>query len=282
MCTYRQTYTYDTGTDALFLPSRCGGLSLLHHVVLAAFGGLPSKRRRTGAGSHPYNGMYGMQVYGALPPEARRQQAALFNGPPNQHSGDSSGSSGSSGSSCSDNGSGISGDRSSSSGSSASSAAMGRRSHSAPAQRQHRTGPDEPTEYGYHGSWVTSSTRVRQSSQSGSELSGSDSFGSGSTSGSGSAAFHHHQVLCASDAIGMGLNLNIRRVVFTSLHKYDGTAVRPLQPSEIRQIAGRAGRFASSHPTGYVTTLRPGDLPALHRALALRSETITRACLLPR
>ncbi|GIM09319.1 hypothetical protein Vretimale_13239 [Volvox reticuliferus] len=281
MCTYRQTYTYDTGTDALFLPSRCGGLSLLHHVVLAAFGGLPSKRRRTGAGSHPYNGMYGMQVYGALPPEARRQQAALFNGPPNQHSGDSSGSSGSSGSSCSDNGSGISGDRSSSSGSSASSAAMGRRSHSAPAQRQHRTGPDEPTEYGYHGSWVTSSTRVRQSSQSGSELSGSDSFGSGSTSGSGSAAFHHHQVLCASDAIGMGLNLNIRRVVFTSLHKYDGTAVRPLQPSEIRQIAGRAGRFASSHPTGYVTTLRPGDLPALHRALALRSETITRACLLP-
>ncbi|EFJ52880.1 hypothetical protein VOLCADRAFT_41250, partial [Volvox carteri f. nagariensis] len=88
-------------------------------------------------------------------------------------------------------------------------------------------------------------------------------------------------VLCASDAIGMGLNLNIRRVVFTSLTKYDGTAVRPLQPAEVRQIAGRAGRFSSSHPAGYVTTLRSEDLGALHRALAQPPEHITHACLLP-
>ena len=55
------------------------------------------------------------------------------------------------------------------------------------------------------------------------------------------------RVLVASDAIGMGLNLNIRRVVFSSLDKFDGEAVRPLTPS-VRQIAGRAGRPAAAPP----------------------------------
>ncbi|QQP91200.1 RNA helicase [Skermanella sp. TT6] len=50
-------------------------------------------------------------------------------------------------------------------------------------------------------------------------------------------------VVVATDAIGMGLNLPVRRVLFTALEKFDGTAVRPLSPVEIRQIAGRAGRF---------------------------------------
>lgn len=49
--------------------------------------------------------------------------------------------------------------------------------------------------------------------------------------------------LVATDAIGMGLNLPIRRVIFTQDEKYDGTEVRPLLPGEVRQIAGRAGRF---------------------------------------
>jgi ATP-dependent RNA helicase SUPV3L1/SUV3 len=47
------------------------------------------------------------------------------------------------------------------------------------------------------------------------------------------------EVLVASDAIGMGLNLNIQRVVFASLAKYDGEQVRPLEPTEVKQIAGR-------------------------------------------
>lgn len=38
-----------------------------------------------------------------------------------------------------------------------------------------------------------------------------------------------HNVLVASDAIGMGLNLNIRRVVFTNVEKYDGERVSPLK-----------------------------------------------------
>jgi ATP-dependent RNA helicase SUPV3L1/SUV3 len=50
-------------------------------------------------------------------------------------------------------------------------------------------------------------------------------------------------VVVATDAIGMGLNLPVRRVLFTALEKFDGTAVRPLSPVEIRQIAGRAGRY---------------------------------------
>ncbi|GLI70255.1 hypothetical protein VaNZ11_015102, partial [Volvox africanus] len=227
-------------------------------------------------------------VYGALPPEARRQQAALFNRPPTQSA------TGNSGSDCStytsDSGSSSSSSCSSSSssdgGNSTASAAMGPRPRSLPARQQRRNGPYEPTEYGEHGAWVTSSSSAgeREPSRSRSGSPGSEMHrsgcGSGCGSGSSSPSVNSH-VLCASDAIGMGLNLNIRRVIFTSLHKYDGTAVRPLQPSEIRQIAGRAGRFASSHPAGYVTTLRARDLPALHRALALPPEPITRACLLP-
>ena len=50
-------------------------------------------------------------------------------------------------------------------------------------------------------------------------------------------------VVVATDAIGMGLNLPIKRIVFLEMEKYDGTDDRQLFPSEIRQIAGRAGRF---------------------------------------
>lgn len=51
-------------------------------------------------------------------------------------------------------------------------------------------------------------------------------------------------VVVATDAIGMGLNLGpIRRVLFTTLEKFDGKQTRPLSGSEIRQIGGRAGRY---------------------------------------
>ena len=51
------------------------------------------------------------------------------------------------------------------------------------------------------------------------------------------------RVLVATDAIGMGLNLPIRRVIFTRDRKFDGLHNRALRPEEIRQIGGRAGRF---------------------------------------
>ncbi|MEK6542735.1 MAG: helicase-related protein [Pseudomonadota bacterium] len=48
--------------------------------------------------------------------------------------------------------------------------------------------------------------------------------------------------LVATDAIGMGLNLDIDHVVFAGLHKFDGIESRRLTPPEMAQIAGRAGR----------------------------------------
>ena len=46
----------------------------------------------------------------------------------------------------------------------------------------------------------------------------------------------------ATDAIGMGLNLPIRRIVFLENEKFDGTRRRRLTSQEVKQIAGRAGR----------------------------------------
>ena len=50
-------------------------------------------------------------------------------------------------------------------------------------------------------------------------------------------------VVVATDAIGMGMNLPIRRIVFVEQQKYDGHDMRTLRPDEVQQIAGRAGRF---------------------------------------
>lgn len=50
------------------------------------------------------------------------------------------------------------------------------------------------------------------------------------------------KVVVATDAIGMGLNLPVDRVVFLETEKFDGTDMRKLRPEEIQQIAGRAGR----------------------------------------
>ncbi len=61
-------------------------------------------------------------------------------------------------------------------------------------------------------------------------------------------------VLVATDAIGLGLNLPIRRLVFSAVEKYDGIARRPLRPPELRQIAGRAGRYGL-HEHGQVSAL---------------------------
>ena len=55
----------------------------------------------------------------------------------------------------------------------------------------------------------------------------------------------------STDAIGMGLNLPIRRVIFLEAEKFDGIERRPLRPEEVQQIAGRAGRFGM-YDKGYV------------------------------
>lgn len=49
-------------------------------------------------------------------------------------------------------------------------------------------------------------------------------------------------VVVATDAIGMGVNLPIQRIVFLENFKYDGSNIREIKPAEVAQIAGRAGR----------------------------------------
>ncbi len=73
-------------------------------------------------------------------------------------------------------------------------------------------------------------------------------------------------VLVATDAIGMGLNLPIRRVVFSTLMKWDGRQERSLTPAEVRQIGGRAGRFGQ-HEAGIVAVMAGGGDPARLRQL---------------
>ncbi len=73
-------------------------------------------------------------------------------------------------------------------------------------------------------------------------------------------------VLVATDAIGLGLNLPIRRLVFTTIEKFDGIADRVLTPQEIRQIAGRAGRYGI-HEEGVVTALNARHISLLRRSL---------------
>jgi len=56
--------------------------------------------------------------------------------------------------------------------------------------------------------------------------------------------------LVATDAIGMGLNLDVDHVAFSALTKFDGRRMRPLAPNELAQIAGRAGRGFKSGTFG--------------------------------
>ncbi|MFW8594813.1 helicase-related protein [Cribrihabitans neustonicus] len=65
--------------------------------------------------------------------------------------------------------------------------------------------------------------------------------------------------LVATDAIGMGLNLDIDHVAFSSTSKFDGRRMRELAPNELAQIAGRAGRGMSHGSFGVTGDARPLD-----------------------
>ncbi|HRO14250.1 MAG TPA: helicase-related protein, partial [Paracoccus sp. (in: a-proteobacteria)] len=72
--------------------------------------------------------------------------------------------------------------------------------------------------------------------------------------------------LVATDAIGMGLNLDIRHVAFEATHKFDGRRLRPLFPHELGQIAGRAGRHTEPGTfgvTGEASELDEGLIDAI-------------------
>ena len=66
-------------------------------------------------------------------------------------------------------------------------------------------------------------------------------------------------LLVATDAIGMGLNLDIKHVAFSGLRKFDGRKVRDLWPNELAQIAGRAGRHTQNGSFGVTGEAPPLD-----------------------
>jgi ATP-dependent RNA helicase SUPV3L1/SUV3 len=74
-------------------------------------------------------------------------------------------------------------------------------------------------------------------------------------------------VLVATDAIGMGLNLDINHVAFAGMRKFDGRRMRDLMPNELAQIAGRAGRYTQDGTFGVT-----GEAPPLDEAVARAIE----------
>ncbi len=93
------------------------------------------------------------------------------------------------------------------------------------------------------------------------------------------------EYIVSTDAIGMGLNLPIRRIIFMETEKFDGVERRELRPEEIRQIAGRAGRFGM-YNKGYVgatenlEVIRAGleaAVPPLEYAVAGFSDLVLQA-----
>ena len=65
--------------------------------------------------------------------------------------------------------------------------------------------------------------------------------------------------LVATDAIGMGLNMDIDHVAFAATEKFDGAVRRPLRANELAQIAGRAGRHMNDGTFGVTADAEPLD-----------------------
>lgn len=77
-------------------------------------------------------------------------------------------------------------------------------------------------------------------------------------------------IIVSTDAIAMGMNLPVRRIVFTAFSKFIDNREHPLTMSELKQISGRAGRY-KRFPVGYVTCLHqeknPDGIYNLRRSL---------------
>lgn len=112
-----------------------------------------------------------------------------------------------------------------------------------------------------------------------------------------------YDFLAASDAVGMGLNLSIKRIVFQETSKFDGESLRTMGTSEIKQIAGRAGRYRTAaqdsgatvkdkglgetakssitSTVGLVTTFEDADLPIMMRAMNKEANHLKAAAIMP-
>ena len=88
-----------------------------------------------------------------------------------------------------------------------------------------------------------------------------------------------NKILITTDAIGMGVNLPIKRIIFLSISKFDGEQMRELTSQEVKQIAGRAGR-KGIYDTGYVATYRDNK-EFIEERLEEEDISIKRAVLGP-
>lgn len=87
------------------------------------------------------------------------------------------------------------------------------------------------------------------------------------------------KILICTDAIGMGVNLPIKRIIFMDIKKYDGNEFRFLNSHEVKQIAGRAGR-KGIYEVGYVTSIS-GNQDFLDEMLSSEDREIKEAVVGP-
>lgn len=88
-------------------------------------------------------------------------------------------------------------------------------------------------------------------------------------------------ILVASDVIGMGVNVRIKRLLFHRVMKFDGNIKRLLTAAEVQQIAGRAGRYSMDCGDGYVGCLRKEDIGYIKRMMKQPQEQIEHAVVAP-
>lgn len=87
------------------------------------------------------------------------------------------------------------------------------------------------------------------------------------------------RALITTDAIGMGVNLPIKRIIFLDIQKFDGEEIRNLTSQEVKQIAGRAGR-KGIYEVGYVATVR-GNQGFIKEKLEEKDKVIKKAVIGP-
>ena len=80
--------------------------------------------------------------------------------------------------------------------------------------------------------------------------------------------------LVATDAIGMGLNMDVDHVAFAGAEKFDGRGYRPLTPAEIGQIAGRAGRYMNDGTFGVTGECEPFEEETVNRVESHRYDPV--------
>ena len=82
--------------------------------------------------------------------------------------------------------------------------------------------------------------------------------------------------LIATDAIGMGLNMDVDHVAFAATRKFDGRAVRALTAAELAQTAGRAGRHMNNGTFGTTADIGPLDAELAERIETHRFDPLRR------